>query len=71
MLSGKIKRCAMLALFWKLWFERKGRLFEGKSQDARNLWITLSFWDFLWTSTAKEFKEIPDSLILLSWKNVI
>lgn len=33
----------MLALFWKLWFERKGRLFEGKSQDARNLWITLSF----------------------------
>ncbi|GMN65505.1 hypothetical protein TIFTF001_034573 [Ficus carica] len=64
-------KCLALAVQCNIWTERNSRIFLEKEMGVDNIFEKAKFSASLWASTDKAFKNIPFSLIVLNWKDVI
>ena len=64
-------KCLVLAVQWNIWIKRNSRIFKEKELGVDDVFEKAKFSALLWASTDKAFKNIPFSLIVLNWKDVI
>ena len=64
-------RCAFLALFWIIWFERNGRIFEDKEFSLSYLWDRVHFLASFWAHSSKDMGDIPLFLLKSDWRAVL